>query len=78
MANEETKVDLAEVYRCICIEELSGKICIASSTFNILKLTNEQNYVIGNEEVKNIIEYILDTGVHDMKNKCLMERLYLA
>jgi hypothetical protein len=34
--------------------------------------------VIGKEEVENIIEYVWDKGLHGMKNKRLLEGLYLA
>jgi len=49
-----------------------------STTFNVLILTKKQNYVIGKEEVENIIEYVRDNGFHGMKNKRLIEGLYLA
>jgi hypothetical protein len=78
MANEGTEVDPAEVDRRIRIEELSGKVWITSTTFNVLILTKKQNYVIGIEEVENIIEYVSDKGLHGMKNKQLLEGLYLA
>jgi hypothetical protein len=78
MANEGTEVDPAEVDRRIRIEELSGKVWITSTTFNVLILTKKQNYVIGKEEVENIIEYVWDKGLHGMKNKRLLEGLYLA
>jgi hypothetical protein len=41
-------------------------------------LTKKQNYVIGKEEVENIVEYVWDTGLHGIKNKRLLEGLYLA
>ena len=78
MANEGTEVDSAEVDRRIRIEELSGKVLITSTNFNVLILTKKQNYVIGKEEVENIIEYVWDKGLHGMKNKRLLEGLYLA
>ena len=78
MAYEGTKVDPAEVDRRIRIEEFSGKVWITSTTFNVLILTKKQNYVIGKEEVENIIEYIWDKGLQSMKNKRLLEGLYLA
>jgi hypothetical protein len=78
MANEGTEVDPAEVNRRIRIEELSGKVWITSTNFNVLVLTKTQNYVIGKEEVKNSIEYVWDKGLHGMKNKRLLEGLYLA
>jgi len=78
MGNEGTEVNPAEVDRRIRIEELSGKVWITSTTFNVLILTKKQNYVIGKEEVENIIEYVWDTGLHGMKNKRLLEGIYLA
>jgi len=44
---------------------------------NVLVLTRKQNYVIGKEEVENIIEYGFDTGLHGMMNKGVLEGLYL-
>jgi hypothetical protein len=78
MANEGTEVDPAKVDRRIRIEVLSGKVSITSTTFNVLILTKKQNYVIGKEEVEHIIEYIWDKGLQGMKNKRLLEGLYLA
>jgi len=76
MPNEATEVDPAEVDRLIRIEEFSGKDWITSTTINVLILTKKQNYVIGKEEIENIIEYIWDTDLHGMNNKWVLEGLY--
>jgi hypothetical protein len=78
MDNDATEVNLVNVHRCIHIAKLSGKVSITSTTFNILILTKKQNYVISKEEVKNIIKYVWDKGLHNMKNKQLMEGFHLA
>ena len=78
MANKATEVDPAEVDRLIRIKELSGKVWITSTTFNVLILTKKQYYVIGKEEVENIIGYVWDNGLHDTKNKQILKGLYLA
>jgi hypothetical protein len=37
----------------------------------------KQNYLISKEEVENIIEYVWDKELHNMKVKQLLERLYV-
>jgi len=65
-ADEGTQVDPTEIDRRICIAELSGKVWITSTMFNVLIITKKRNYVIGKEEVKNIIKYVGDIGLHGM------------
>jgi len=76
--NQGTEVNHPKVDRRIRIEELSGKVWITSTTFNVLTLTMKQNYVIGKEDVENIIEYVWDKRPHGMKNKWLQEGLYIT
>jgi hypothetical protein len=78
MANETIEVNPAERDRPILIEELSGKVGITSITFNVLILTKKQNYVIGKEELENIIVYIWDKRLHSMKNMRRLEGFYLS
>jgi hypothetical protein len=78
MANEGTEVDPTEVDTRFRIEELRGKVSITSTPFNVFILTKKQNYVIGKEEVENIIEYIWFKRLHIFKNKRLLEGHYLA
>jgi hypothetical protein len=78
MANETTEVNPAERDRPILIEELSGKVGITSTTFNVLILTKKQNYVIGKEELENIILYIWDKRLHRMKKMRRVVGLYLS
>jgi len=68
MPNEGTEVDSAEIDILIRIELLSGKVWTTSTTFDILILTQKQNYVIGKEDVKNIIEYVWDKELYGLKN----------
>ena len=60
IADDGTDFDHAEVDRHIRIEELRGKFLVTSTHFSVLILPKKQNYVIGKEEVENIIEYVWD------------------
>jgi len=77
-ANEGTEINSAEIDWPICIDKLSRTVWTTSTTFNVLILTQKQNYVIGKEEVENIIEYVWDKGLHGIMHHRLFVGLYVT